>query len=342
VSNFISIAGAPLRGVRLLTLARTVGDLRHGRHLRRIIRSVRPNVVHVNDRGLLQAAAIARAEGVPVVMHARAVADRTTMWVRALSERLIRRSTSVVVPIDDSVGHSLRELPNRRVVYNPLRLDGLGEPGREPRQPNDPLRVTFLSGLIAFKGIWDLLHCARLLRDRRDIEFHVAGANSRPPEFFRTFVGRVSDAVGLAQDVERRIRAWLQREGVTRVRLLGHVDDTVGLLRTSHVLAFPSHLNGPGRSVFEAGVLGVPSIVALHDTVEDIVEHRRTGLIVAERDPAALAEAIRELADREDFRRELGERARQKYVVQFDGARLARQMLDIYESVVASAPARRE
>ena len=75
VSMFHSAEGIPLRGLRLLELLRTVWHMRHGGVIRRAIAQVRPDVVHLNERGMLHAARIARRAGVPVVMHARSVAD---------------------------------------------------------------------------------------------------------------------------------------------------------------------------------------------------------------------------------------------------------------------------
>ena len=94
------------------------------------------------------------------------------------------------------------------------------------------------------------------------------------------------------------------------MRLLGRVDQVETVLRESDVLAFPSHLNGPGRAVFEAGMHGIPAIVALKDRVEDVVEDGVTGLIVPPRDPRRLADAVLRLADDPTLRRRLGDAAR--------------------------------
>ncbi|MGH8104005.1 MAG: glycosyltransferase, partial [bacterium] len=119
------------------------------------------------------------------------------------------------------------------------------------------------------------------------------------------------------------------------VIMLGHIQDVDALLAATDILVFPSHLNGPGRSVFEAGARGIPAIVAFADRVEDIVEHAVTGLIVPERDPQALAEAIMRISDDPALRARLGANARRKYVAQFDPKRIGEQMLKVYESVVA-------
>ena len=343
VSILQSIFGAPMRGWRTLEVLRTLWFLRYGAQIRRAIRQIRPDVVHLNERGMLQAAWIAHRDGLPVVAHARSVMDRSTRWVKAIGDSALNRYVAMVVPIDESVSWSIRDVHRRQVIYNPLNLckgDALPQAVPPARAPG-VVRVTYLSGLLRYKGIWDLLEAARRLRHRSDIIFQVAGANSRPAAFHRSLVGRLARMTGLAHDVEAEIRRWLDRERPGNVTLLGHVEGTESLLSNTDILVFPSHLNGPGRSVFEAGIYGIPSIVALADRIEDVVQDGVTGLIVPERNPAALAAAIGRLASDDELRRRLGDQARRKYAVQFDPHRIGAQMLEVYRGVraVASAPA---
>src|SRR5687768_17970326 len=122
--------------------------------------------------------------------------------------------------------------------------------------------------------------------------------------------------------------------------MLGHVKQTEMLLKNSDMLVFPSHSNGLGRGVYEAGGYGVPAIVSLNDKIEDIVEDGVTGIITQPRDPAALADAIAKLADDPELRMRLGRNAQRKYLVQFDPQRIGRQMLEVYQSLVSESAAK--
>jgi glycosyltransferase involved in cell wall biosynthesis len=338
VSMLVSAEGVPLKGLRLLELLRTVWYTRQGGAIRRAIAELRPDVVHLNDRGMLHAASVAKRAGIPVVMHARSVADPSTRWVARLSSRLIRRSVDRVIAIDESVRRSLGDLPNVDVIYNPSGGPSASLSAPTAAEPGPPVRVAYLTGLLPFKGIWDLLEAARLLRGRRDIVFLIAGGNSRPRDFHRSLRGRVAHLFGFAPDVERAVRAWVDRQGLGEtVRLLGRVDRVEDVLRASDVLAFPSHLNGPGRAVFEAGMHGIPAIVALRERVADVVEDGVTGLVVPPRDPGRLAEAIVRLADDPALRRRLGTAARSRYAAQFDPPSAGRRMLQVYRDLVDAA-----
>ena len=342
VSMFHSMPGIPLRGLRLLEVGRTIWMMRHGGHIRAAIRETQPDVVHLNERGMLHAARIAHETRVPVVLHARSVAERGDNWVRRLSMRAIRRHVSCVVAIDQSVRASLEGLPRVQVVYNPLDGQALADSTSEAGRPSAEgrVRVTYLTGLQVFKGIRDLLETALLLRDRSDILFQVAGTNSRPASFHRSLRGRLLHLFGFAPDVESWVRRWVSDRGIgATVKLLGRVEPEAVLAETD-VLVFPSHLDGPGRSVFEAGVRGIPAIVALQHRIEDVVADGETGLIVPERDPAALARAILRLADDAGLRRRLGQNARVRYRRQFAPQPIADQMLGLYQALVRQANSR--
>lgn len=331
-----NMTGQPIEGTRWAILMRELWRLRHGAAIRRAIRDLRPDLVHLNEHGMFQAAAIARSERTPVLMHVRCVADRRIRWQTEITRRMLSRFVDRLVAIDRSVARSLQGIAPCRVVYNPMSpVIASGPPA--PR-PAGPVRVGFLAGIQSFKGIWDLLEAARLLRDRRDIRFDLYGGNRWPDEFYRSAFGRAMGLLGIARNEMKGIRDYLARHRLEdTVRLQGHVETDGGLFADMDVLAFPSHMNGPGRSVFEAGLHGIPSVVAMKDVVEDVVRHGETGLIVPERRPRALAEAISRLADDPDLRRRMGRAARDLYRDQFDPRRVASEMLDVYRDLLATS-----
>jgi glycosyltransferase involved in cell wall biosynthesis len=344
VSMLHSIAGMPLRGLRLVELGRTVLNLRHGPRLRDAIEAIRPDIVHLNERGMLQAAVMARRSGAAVVMHARSVADPRPAWVVRLSRRIIARNVDRVIAIDGSVRRSLGALAATDVVHNPLaaRPTEPPEPAASSAPPaptptGDRVRVVYLTGLAPAKGIWDLVAAAERLGGRTDIEFVIAGANGRSPAFHRSLSGRLAQLTGLVPDVESDLRRRVSEGGLDgTITLVGHLEDPGPLIRSSDILVFPSHHDGPGRSVIEAAIEGVPSIVALRHRVEDVVVDGESGLIVPPRDPAALVAAIERLADDPALRSRLGAAAQAGAATRSDPTVVARQVVEIYWDVMIS------
>jgi glycosyltransferase involved in cell wall biosynthesis len=346
VSMLHSIAGMPLRGWRLIELGRTALNLRHGRALRAAIEAVRPDIVHLNERGMLQAAVIARRSGAAVLMHARSVADPRPKWLMRLSRRIVRRNVDRVIAIDGSVQRSIAPIVASDVVYNPLAgvveggsvaASGPAARAAEAESSSAGAQVVYVTGLAAAKGIWDLIEAADRLRDRADIRFVIAGTNGRTPAFHRSLAGRAAHLTGLVPDVESALRRRLAADGLAAtVELVGHLEDPGPHIRTSDVLVFPSHHDGPGRSVIESAIEGVPSVVALRHRVEDVVVDGESGLIVPPRDPAALAAAIVRLADDPSLRSRLGAAARAGAARRSDPSVVAGRVVEIYREVMMS------
>jgi glycosyltransferase involved in cell wall biosynthesis len=349
VSMLHSIAGMPLRGRRLLELGRTILNLRHGPALRRAMDLVRPDIVHLNERGMLQASLIARRTGAGVVMHARSVADPRPAWLMRLSRRIVSRNVDRVIAIDGSVRRSIGPIADCEVIHNPLArvvTEGQASDGSraDAGVTRASIRVVYLTGLAPAKGIWDLVAAAEHLRDRSEIRFVIAGTNGRSPAFHRSLSGRLAHVTGLVPDVESALHRRVAESGLEdTVQLVGHLEDPGPLLRSSDILVFPSHHDGPGRSVIEAAIEGVPSVVALRHHVDDVVADGETGIVVSPHDPAALAAAIARLADDPALRSSLGAAARARAAARSDPAVVARRMVTVYREVAlnrgtASAP----
>ena len=80
--------------------------------------------------------------------------------------------------------------------------------------------------------------------------------------------------------------------------------------------------------------MGIPSIVAMKDRVEDVVEDGVTGIIVPERNPIKLAAAIQRLADDPGLLLQMGAAARERYVRQFDPHCAAEAVFGIYKRIL--------
>jgi len=259
-----------------------------------------------------------------------------------LSRRIIGRNVDRVIAIDDSVRRSLRPITACDVVHNPLAAVGVGPatPDRgaaRTRQDRTDVRVVYLAALSPSKGIWDLVAAAERLRRRPEIRFVIAGANGRAPAFHRSLYGRVAQITGLVPDIETALRRRVAASGLTStVELVGYLEDAGPLLRSSDINVFPSHHDGPGRSVIEAAIEAVPSVVALRHRVEDVVIDGGSGLIVAPRDPAALAAAIERLADDPALRSRLGAAAKRGAATRSDPVVVAARVVAIYREVLLS------
>jgi colanic acid/amylovoran biosynthesis glycosyltransferase len=169
-------------------------------------------------------------------------------------------------------------------IYNGLDLERFAPNGAAPEEP--PL-VLAVGRLIEKKGFADLVEaCARLRDEGRRFRCRIVGKGE------------------LRAALHRRI-AELGLEGV--VELTGPLprEALLELYPRASVVVAPSVVGADGNRdglptvLIEAMALGVPVVATDVTGIPELVEDGRTGLLVAQHDPAALAAAIgRLLSDR--------------------------------------------
>jgi glycosyltransferase involved in cell wall biosynthesis len=124
-----------------------------------------------------------------------------------------------------------------------------------------------------------------------------------------------------------------------RVAFLGWRDDAAALMAAADVLVCPSRVEPFGNVVVEAWAHGLPVVAAAAAGPAWLIDHERTGLLVAREDAAALAAALRRiLADRA-----LGERlaaaGRVAHAEQFSERVVVARYLGLFERALETCAA---
>jgi glycosyltransferase involved in cell wall biosynthesis len=181
----------------------------------------------------------------------------------------------------------------------------------EPRPRRAPEIPTFacVASLRPYKGHDVLLDACRLLRDR--------GVTLRAL--------LVGDG-----ELRRRLEARVAREGLAgTVELLGARPHEAipGLLAGATAMVLPSvrardgQMEGIPVALMEAMAAGVPVVATRLSGIPELVVDGETGLLVPERDPAALADAMERLARDAALAARLASGARRAVAERFDRAR---------------------
>jgi glycosyltransferase involved in cell wall biosynthesis len=190
-----------------------------------------------------------------------------------------------------------------------------------------------------------------------------AGANVVPDEVGRhddghtiLFIGREFERKGGRVLLDafarvRRTRPWarLLVVGPRRLEVMPQGVMQLGpepltaipsLLAQATVFALPTLAEPFGLAFLDAMACAVPCVGTDVDSVPDIVENGRTGLLVPPGDAAALARALGELLDGRDMAREMGARGRERVLAHFTWGRVARRLGEVLRS--AALPVRTE
>ena len=136
---------------------------------------------------------------------------------------------------------------------------------------------------------------------------------------------------------------------VDRVTFLGgvHRHDVPSYFAASDVVAIPTvhdpdgYVEGLGYVALEAQAMGKPVVASRVGGLPEVVLDGETGILVAERDPAALADAILALANDGELLRRLGENARARALLAPSWTDVAQTWVALYRTIVSRSTLRR-
>jgi glycosyltransferase involved in cell wall biosynthesis len=117
----------------------------------------------------------------------------------------------------------------------------------------------------------------------------------------------------------------------SRILMLGHRNDLGHIYSNVDVLCFPSHYNAPGRPIFEAAYFGRPSIAAIDNPLSDTFVNGVTGISINAKDPVSLENAIEWMVENPAKRNEMGRRAYELALKNFDLKSNVEKLLLVYD-----------
>lgn len=245
-------------------------------------------------KGLL--VAVARARGVPTVLHAHAGAfaewfDALPRPARALVAAVLRPDRMVVL------SEEAREVYRTRLHLPPERLVVAANPVEWPdavpdRDPGGPVEAVFLGRLVDRKGVFDLLEGLALVPADARKRLHATLAGHGDADAVRHRVVEL----GLSDLVE--VRTWLGP--AERDALLGR----------AQLLVLPSWWEALPMAVLEAMAWAVTPVVTPVGGLVGLVRDGENGVRVPLQDPAALAGTLEKLLLDDAGRQRLGAAAR--------------------------------
>jgi len=175
---------------------------------------------------------------------------------------------------------------------------------RQPRPAGEPLKLLFAGSLWEGKGPQTAVRALARLR-REGVSAHLDVCGGGAPHFVE-FLKQVIAQEGVGESVT--LHGRVGREVVR------------DFCRSHEILVFPSQWDEPFAAVpIEAMSSGMAVVATTAGGTPEAIEDGETGLLVEPDDPAALARALQRLADDDNLRLSLGERA----------ARVARERFDL-------------
>ena len=299
--------------------------------LARIVRDLRPDVIHAHSS---KAGAIARLARplfghTPVLYtpHGYAFAGYFSRSLERLAylgvERALAPLASRVVCVCEAEAQLARSIGSRervRVIHNGIARPGDGEADARLLQLSrgGPV-IGALTLLRPGKGLETLIEAAPLV-----LASH--------PEARVAIVGQGPDLA--------KLRAQAVALGVAEaIHFLGPTEEPLPSLRAMDVFVHPSWAESFPYVILEAMSVSLPIVASDVGGIGEAVVDGDSGLLVPPRDERALARALVAVLDDRARGRRLGERARSRVELRFTRAEMVERLAGVYEETMRSQTA---
>jgi glycosyltransferase involved in cell wall biosynthesis len=311
-------------GLDFIALApRAELDLAAAWRLSRVLKQLKPDIVHAHDpHGVAMASLAVSMSTVPV--RPRLVASRRVdfhMRQSALS-RWKYRQVDCFICASEAIRHIVISdgIPRQRTVTVHEGID-LGRVAAAPPAelhkelwlPHEAPLVGNVAALVAHKGQRHLVDAAQLvLPQHPDARFIIAGEGE------------------LRTALEQQIR---QHHLEKHVMLAGFRADILSLHKAFDVFVMSSVTEGLGTSLLDAMACGKPVVATTVGGIPEVVVHDETGLLVPPRDPPAMAEAIVRLLSDASLRDRMGAAGLARVRERFSAETMVKNTLRVYQQL---------
>ena len=295
------------------------------RDLVKLIRARRVAVLHTHEFFMNTLGLMASwLTGVPLVatVHGRNYySDKTR---RRIAYRLVGRFAGRLVTVSEANKRFLTEevgIPPRRIQVIP---NGVPPGDEAPAATLSALRESL--GLDQHHPVVGSVGSLYPVKGHRYLIEAAPSILGRFPQTVFVIVGQG----GLRGELEARAA----RLGVAaNLRFLGHREDVRDLLSICDLFVLPSLSEGMPLALLEAMAAGLPAVATRVGGVTEVLEDRKTGLLVPPGDSGALAAAIMTLMGNPPLVKELGEAARHEATTRFSLAGMVRAYEGVYSEL---------
>lgn len=127
----------------------------------------------------------------------------------------------------------------------------------------------------------------------------------------------------------------LQASAGPGVVFTGQMEDVLPYLQAADVFVLPSATEGLSNALLEAMAVGLPVIATSVGGAPDLIRDNENGILIPTEDVGAISSALDSLFGDDDYRRSLGQAARQIILEQYTLQVVAERLRSLYDSILS-------
>ncbi|MBI3772199.1 MAG: TIGR03088 family PEP-CTERM/XrtA system glycosyltransferase [Gammaproteobacteria bacterium] len=306
----------------------------------RLLRQLRPAIVHTRNLSALEGVVVAALAGVPARVHGEHGRDIHDIDGRNRKYLALRRCCQFFVqryiPLSQDLERWLRELvgvPDAKIrqIYNGVDIERF-----HPANGREPLaRHRFASEDCIVIGTVGRLE---QVKDQLTLVRAFAEISQRCPQLAPglrlVLVGDGSSRIKLEQlaaELAVNDRLWIT----------GARDDVPELMRGMDIFVLPSLAEGISNTILEAMATGLPVVATRVGGNPELVSDGNTGCLISADDPVAMATALQAYIESPVLRIKHGQAGRRRVVEEFSMAAMVTRYLAVYDELMVRSPVAR-
>ncbi len=306
--------------------------------LRKVLQQLNPDVIHTNGFKMHLLGALAKPKDTPLVWHVHDYVQARPFMTRLMKHFhkrctiALSNSNSVALDLKAACGNSLRV----QTVYNGIDTDRFSPHGNKldlaslsglPPAGPDNIRIGMVASLAHWKGHEVFLRALAQLPPELNWRGYLVGDAQYQTDGSQYSLAELQD---LAKEL-----------GIAgQVGFTGFVDQPEAAMRELDIVVHASTEPEPFGLVIVEGMACARAVIAsAGGGAAELFETGVTALSHTPGDAVQLTERITQLAADPNLRKRLGSAGRAHVEQRFNRTRLATELVPIYESAAAAAPA---
>lgn len=298
----------------------------------RLLRKLKPDIVHTRNLAALDALLPAFLAGVPYRIHGehgRDVddldgANRKLQILRKLHRPLVTRYVSLSRELNSYLMEKIGVPPERITrIYNGVDA-GIFCPSKSPADRCEELDQYFGRGKFVVGSVGRL----DSVKDQMNLVSAFQSLLDCQPELTK----KVRLAVVGDGPTMNSIRSYLGKTGLKEmVWLPGSRNDIPAILRSFDIFVLPSLAEGISNTILEAMASGLPVVASDVGGNRELIVEGVTGQLVPAANPTALRDSIASYVHDEERNRDHGQAGRIRILESFSIDRMVEQYRSVYE-----------